>query len=570
MTVTVAEDEEEADVSPKALDVHEDEGLLYYLKNGKHEAGQPKKQIKRVEKLAEKYSFVNNKILVKTKDGDRVVPGFFERDDIIEKAHLLGHFQAETTAKRVKTSYWWRGLEKDVERVIGKCVNCKENHRTVPLEHPALATVIREVGERVGIDLAFGLPVSTNGYTGICVITEYFTKFVYAKPIKNKTDEDVLAVFKECVMLYGPPKIVLSDQGLEFNNKLMTAFVNMVGIEHKVTSAYHPRTNGQTEKSNYTLIEALRRSIGTDAINWPYYLGWIIMAYNSRVHSTTNFSPYELLTGRKMNNFEDFSSIELDWSVAAGLEKRSREIKVLVEQTHVKAKANIEKSQENQKRSQNRQHRITTEQLPVGTTVYVTVTGMHDKLHPRYRGPFKVTGQTNLGNYLLQNALGEPMMDNFPLSRLKVVTDDESVFSDYVRVEKILDHRKSKGREFEYFVKWKDLPESENSWEPPEHFLDKDLISNYWKKITLSTPEKGKRGRGRPRKNQMVSNILTLTLLALFLMAVSGSKQTITNKPNFNNISYPYEMRQDMYVCSLKHTYNLVNLDDSCDEEVEL
>jgi len=54
MTVTVAEDEEEADVSPKALDVHEDEGLLYYLKNGKHEAGQPKKQIKRVEKLAKK------------------------------------------------------------------------------------------------------------------------------------------------------------------------------------------------------------------------------------------------------------------------------------------------------------------------------------------------------------------------------------------------------------------------------------------------------------------------------------------------------------------------------------
>jgi len=141
----------------------------------------------------------------------------------------------------------------DVENVIENCRNCKENHRIIPVEHPARATFIRDVGERIGIDLVFRLPISEDGYNGICVITEYFTKFAYAKPIKSKTEMEIVNVFKEYVCLFGPPKIMLSDQGNEFNNKLMKCFTSVIGIEHRVTPAYHPRTNGQTERTNYVL-----------------------------------------------------------------------------------------------------------------------------------------------------------------------------------------------------------------------------------------------------------------------------------------------------------------------------
>ena len=281
--------DDKSEVSQKALDVHEDESLLYYLKYGKFDAGQSKKQIKRVEQLAEKYFIEDEVIFIKTSEGNKEVPKINDRAELVLKAHLLGHFQVETTLKRLKATYWWKKMVDDVERCISNCRNCKENHRVIPVEHPAKATFIRNVGERIGIDLVFGLPVSEDGYNGICVITEYFTKYAYAKPIKSKTEIEIVNVFKEYVCLFGPPKILVSDQGNEFNNKLMKIFNNAIGIEHRVTSAYHPRTNGQTEKANYILVEALRRSIGTDAAHWPKYVGWIILSYNSRIHSTTKF-----------------------------------------------------------------------------------------------------------------------------------------------------------------------------------------------------------------------------------------------------------------------------------------
>ena len=182
---------EDDDVSQKTLDVYEDESQLYYLKYGKHMQGQSKKQVKRVEKQADRYSMSGDEIFIVMKDTKKKVPKIQDRDEIVLKAHLLGHFQVETTSKRIRLDFWWKGLEKDVERIVKRCRNCLENHRTAAKEHPALATEIREVGERVGIDLVFGLPMTNDGYVGICVITEYFTKFVFVSliitPNKNNT-----------------------------------------------------------------------------------------------------------------------------------------------------------------------------------------------------------------------------------------------------------------------------------------------------------------------------------------------------------------------------------------------
>jgi len=94
--------EDDSEISQKSLDVYEDETLMYYLKNGKFEAGQSKKQIKRVELLAKKYFFEDESVFIKTNEGIRKVPKINERSDIVLKAHLLGHFQSETTLKRIK------------------------------------------------------------------------------------------------------------------------------------------------------------------------------------------------------------------------------------------------------------------------------------------------------------------------------------------------------------------------------------------------------------------------------------------------------------------------------------
>ena len=111
----------------------------------------------------------------------------------------------------------------------------------------------------IGIDLVLGFPESQEGYVGLLVITEYLTKYPYVKTVKNKSAKEIAPLLWEYITLFGPPKVILSDNGTEFVNSEVDSMLRMVGSEHRVTSAYHPRTNGQTERMNATLVGALRK-----------------------------------------------------------------------------------------------------------------------------------------------------------------------------------------------------------------------------------------------------------------------------------------------------------------------
>ena len=108
--------------------------------------------------------------------------------------------------------------------------------------------------------------------------------------------------------MWGPSREILSDQDLEFNNRLVAKLLKATGIEHKVTSSYSPRTNGITERWNSILVNALRKHTENNNKEWDKWIPFVLMAYRSRIHSVTGFSPFELLFGRKMNTFGNWSS----------------------------------------------------------------------------------------------------------------------------------------------------------------------------------------------------------------------------------------------------------------------
>ena len=85
------------------------------------------------------------------------------------------------------------------------------------MEHPAKAIEITGIFDRIGIDLVFGLPVDEEGNKGMLVITEYLSKYPYVTPIKSKTAEEISMKLWHYISEFGPPKIILSDQGTEFN-----------------------------------------------------------------------------------------------------------------------------------------------------------------------------------------------------------------------------------------------------------------------------------------------------------------------------------------------------------------
>ena len=107
--------------------------------------------------------------------------------------------------------------------------------------------------------------------------------------------------FKEHVCRYGVPKSIISDQGTSFNNQLMLSMAKLLGYHHIFCTAYHPQSNGQTERFNCTFVVQLAKLTDRESNNWDQYLYSIVFAYNTGLHSTTNFSPFELMYGRRAN-----------------------------------------------------------------------------------------------------------------------------------------------------------------------------------------------------------------------------------------------------------------------------
>lgn len=127
---------------------------------------------------------------------------------------------------------------------------------------------------------------------------------------------------------------------------------------------------------------------------------------------------------------------------------------------------------------QNKAQKTSSENLKVGSQVYVTTVGLHDKLWERYKGPFTIVRQARSGNYVVKNVLGKEIADSFPRERLKPVS---TVLKEkFLKFEKILDHRVSDKGVTEYLVKWQSGLEPD-SWEPAENFADPEWIAKYWR-----------------------------------------------------------------------------------------
>ena len=181
-----------------------------------------------------------------------------ERSGIIERAHLQGHFNAQSTLQRILMQYYWVKMAIDVINFVNKCLKCKRINKGKVFHHPARPIKVLELFERIAMDLVFGIMdlVSENPekYIGILVISEYLTKYPFAAPIRSKQAIEIADILFNYISIFGRPKIILNDNGGEFMNAVIDNLLTKTGTEHRVTSEYHPNTNGQTEHFNLTLI----------------------------------------------------------------------------------------------------------------------------------------------------------------------------------------------------------------------------------------------------------------------------------------------------------------------------
>ena len=160
-----------------------------------------------------------------------------------------------------------------------------------------------EVGhrwDRVAMDLLDMSVTTARGNRYVLVIVDCFTRWTEAFPLPDKTAHSVAdAFFNNVVCRFGMPIVIHSDQGREFENKILHELC-LIGGSHKTrTSPYHPESDGMVERFNRTLLMMLAMVAGKNRDDWDDLLPAVMMAYRSSVHESTGYSPYRLMFGEE-------------------------------------------------------------------------------------------------------------------------------------------------------------------------------------------------------------------------------------------------------------------------------
>ena len=228
------------------------------------------------------------------------------RLDVLHQLHDLrvtGHLGIQRTVARVQQRFYWPGFALDVARWCAACPQCAgRKGKPTPGRHPLVSTKTGAPFDRIALDILDTKHPTPRGYKYILVISDSFTKFTDAFPLRRHTAEEVAKILvTRWVVYHGVPKQIFSDQGTEFESVLFRSVATLLGCIKSRTSPYHPQADGQVERFNRSLLNMLSGFVNFRANDWDQHLPLVCMAYRSSVHSSTNCTPQVLVYGRELN-----------------------------------------------------------------------------------------------------------------------------------------------------------------------------------------------------------------------------------------------------------------------------
>ena len=222
------------------------------------------------------------------------------RKSILEQVHdRSGHMGQDRTMALLRPRCYWPCMTNDVKDHIRGCARCMRRKHPVDQVAPLRSILTTQPMELVCMDY-LTLETSKGGYENILVVTDHFTKYSQAYPTRNQTAKTTAQVlYNHFIVHYGFPAHLHSDQGRNFESKVIKELCLLGGVEKSRTTPYHPMGNGQCERFNRTLLEMLGTLEPAQKSDWKSYVAPLVHVYNSTRHDTTGFSPYYLLFGRE-------------------------------------------------------------------------------------------------------------------------------------------------------------------------------------------------------------------------------------------------------------------------------
>ncbi|OMJ26426.1 Retrovirus-related Pol polyprotein from transposon [Smittium culicis] len=211
----------------------------------------------------------------------------------------MAHLGTSSTYSIMKMRYWWPYLKEDINSVIRECPECQTAGKFSGNKAPIQPLKISPSPfYRWGIDFIGPMPISNKGNSWILLAIDHSTNWIVARATKNSEAETVAKfIYKDLMLAYGAPSEILSDRGPQFSSIVLKKYLKIQQIKHQFTSAYHPQSNGKTERANGVIGKAITKLSIKDKSKWDDFLDLAVWATRIRSHSITGISPYFLVYG---------------------------------------------------------------------------------------------------------------------------------------------------------------------------------------------------------------------------------------------------------------------------------
>jgi hypothetical protein len=413
------------------------------------------------------------------------------RSEILRDNHdskIAGHLGTEKTIEAIKRKYYWPRLGRTVKTYVLSCDACQRNkpqqRRPAGLLQPLPVPEGR--WENIAMDYIVQLPRTPRGYDAILVVVDRLTKRAHFLATRtNVTAAETAQLFVDQVFrLHGLPKTMVTDRDARFVGHFWRALFNLLDVKLTPSTAFHPQTDGQTERTNRILEQMLRNYVNQRQDNWDTCLALAEFAYNNAVQSSTKMTPFFCDHGRHPllpdtlllpHQFQDITPVE---GTAKFLEKMNSVLK--------DAREAIQSAQERQERYANEKRR--DESFLAGDRVYLSTANLTTdadrnrpsrKLTARYVGPFPIAEVVSKVAYKLELPATMRVHPVFHVSLLKRYTPSLPEFGDRHpnqpppeivggqeewEVEEILEERMRRRRR-EFLVKWKGYGREDATWQ---------------------------------------------------------------------------------------------------------
>ena len=394
-------------------------------------------------------------------------------------------------------------MSKWVKNYVKGCAKCQQNktltHRINPPPYKINVPPSAQPFEVVAMDLITQLPDS-HGYDAILTIVDHgCTRAALFLPCTtNVTGEGITKLYLDNVYRwFGIPSKIISDRDPRFTSHFSTSLCQRLGINRNISTAYHPQTDGLSERKNQWIEQYLRFVTSASQDDWSDWLAIATAVHNNYSNATTRITPIEALLG-----YSPRITMELPYppTIVQLVDDRTR------------------KATEKRKQAKEALNEVAQATPPdsyqIGDKVWLEAKHLAlpyqmPKLAPKCHGPFTIIKRVSPVAYQLQLPTAWTIHDVFHTSLLTPYRETIEHGANYMRpppdliedaekyeVKAIVNHRHfGRKQQLQYLIKWKGYPYADNTWESADHVHTPKLTQSYHQKNPLSPLEQDKRGR---------------------------------------------------------------------------